>query len=425
MVSTDSSAAEGEAAARPDAAPRFARRLDGLDLLRGLVMVLMALDHARDFFSPTMGPRGMMAPELLPDPGPALFFTRWVTHFCAPVFVFLAGASAFLYGHRGRSPQQVSRFLLTRGLWLVVLEFSVVTFGWMFVAPLFLGGLGVVIGQVIWAIGVSMIVLAGLIHLPRLAVTAIGLALVAGHNLLDGSAIELSVQHANPYALDGLQRTWQVLHASGFMPIGETGSGFVAAYPLVPWIGVMALGWAFGPLLLAQASRRRSVCLGLGLTAIAAFVVLRLANGYGDPWPWEQQATGTATLIDFLNCQKYPPSLLFLLMTLGPALALLPLYERLASTTWGRPLTTIGKVPLLYYLAHIYLLNLASKLWAVARFGSDAWSWGLMGGYSADYNLGLWTAYVAWALSVLALYPLCRWFAGVKARNRSPWLSYL
>lgn len=398
-------------------------RLDGVDLLRGLVMVVMALDHARDFFSPTLGPGGgLVSPEQLPDPGAALFFTRWVTHFCAPVFVFLAGAGAFLYGSRGRSRSEVARFLVTRGLWLVVLEFTVVQFGWLFSLSA-----GFLIAQVIWAIGVSMIALAGLVLLPVpvQVVAGVGLALVAGHNLFDDTALELAVAGGNPAHFGLIESLWAVLHVRGFVLLGSGGFGMAILYPVLPWIGVMALGWVFGRVLLWPEARRLRMCLLLGALAVVAFLGLRAGNVYGDPWPWEQQGSAVATLIDFLNCQKYPPSLLFLLMTLGPALLVLPGLERLAKTGWVRPLVTIGRVPLLYYVAHIYLLHGLAVAWGVARFGDQAWGWSVLGGHLPEYDLGLWVAYLAWALSVVALYPLCRWFAGVKARSRSPWLSYL
>jgi uncharacterized membrane protein len=381
-------------------------RLDSVDLLRGLVIVIMALDHARDFFTAVR----FEATDLTQTTA-ALFLTRWITHFCAPVFVFLAGTSAFLYQARGRSRGEVSRFLLTRGLWLVLLEWTLVRWAWMFN---FNYTTEVLFVQVIWVIGVSMIVLAGLIHLPLGAVAAIGIGMIAGHNLLDG---------VSPESLGRWAPLWILLHAQAPIPLRGDQVLFVI-YPLVPWIGVMAAGYAFGSLLLWPADERRRLLLRLGCGLTLGFLVLRAANVYGDPAPWSPQASAGRTVLSFLNTTKYPPSLLFLLMTLGPAIALLPLLERLRGPL-ARAVRVDGRVPLFFYVLHLALIHaLAIGVAALAGFDPRRFRhvWMFL---PPDWGYGLPVVYLVWAAVVLALYPACRWFAGVKARRREAWLSYL
>ena len=379
-------------------------RVDSLDALRGLVMVVMALDHTRDFFgSSSLDPRDLG--------DTALFVTRWVTHFCAPVFVFLAGSAAYLYGRK--RPGDLPRFLWTRGLWLVVLEWTFVRVAWTFdLVPGFLPM------QVIWAIGWSMVFLAAICRLPVAAIGTIGVAMIVGHNLLDG--IEAA-------RFGGLGWAWQVVH--GFGPLRDPGAASLVpfvAYALVPWIGVIAAGYAFGTLYALPAERRRHWLLGLGLVLTAAFVVLRAANGYGDPRPWSSQPTGLATFLSFLNCEKYPPSLAFLLMTLGPSIALLGLADRGVGRL-GAPLVVVGRVPLFYYVLHIYLIHAAALL-ATAWVGDPLDT--LWDGFHPMFKppgsgFPLPVVYVAWVGVVLALYPACRWFASVKQRRDDWWLSYL
>ena len=381
-------------------------RLDSVDLLRGLVIVIMALDHARDFFTEVR----FDATDLSQTTA-ALFLTRWITHFCAPVFVFLAGTSAFLYHARGKTRGEVSRFLLTRGLWLVVLELTVVRWAWMFN---FNYTSELLFVQVIWAIGISMIVLAGLIHLPVGAVAAVGVAMMAGHNLLDGVA---------PESLGALGPLWILLHVQGPMPLGGGRSLFVI-YPLVPWIGVMAAGYAFGRLLQRPADERRRALFALGGALTLAFLVIRALNGYGDPAPWSVQESTGRTLLSFLNTTKYPPSLQFLLMTLGPSIALLPLLERLRGPL-ARGVTVFGRVPLFFYVLHLFLIHLVALVVGTLA-GYDPRSFLRVWLYLPDgWGYGLPVVYLVWAGVVLALYPACRWFAGVKARRREAWLSYL
>ncbi len=379
-------------------------RIDSFDLLRGVVMVIMALDHTRDFIA-----SGGMDPGDLQQP--AMFLTRWITHFCAPVFVFLAGFSAFLYGDRGKSLPEVSRFLATRGLWLIVLEFTLVRVGWTFgFAPEF------VPAQVIWAIGVSMVALSGLVFLPRPLIAAIGLLMILGHNLLDGIRAESFGEAA---------WIWMILHEFGQVVL-EDGSVFMVVYPLIPWVGVMAAGYALGPVATMESERRRSWLFGIGLGACAAFVVLRAANVYGDPGPWSARGSVLTTFLSFLHTEKYPPSLLFLLMTLGPPLALLSRLEGVRGRV-ADYFIVFGRVPLFFYLIHVPIIHAIAVPFSLASgFGSD---W-LFGGFPPmgkppGYGFGLPVVYAVWIAVVLALAPVCRWFADVKRRRDDWWLSYL
>jgi uncharacterized membrane protein len=378
-------------------------RLDSIDLLRGLIMVLMALDHTRDFFgSSAMNPRDVH--------DPALFLTRWVTHFCAPIFILLAGLSAFLYGTRGRTKQEVSLFLFTRGAWLVLLELTVVLFGWSF-NPVF----KFFVLQVIWAIGWSMIALAGLIYLPRVALAAFAIVMIAGHNLLDGIRAD---------QLQGFTSLWLLLHEPGFFQPAP-GVKVLALYPLVPWIGVMAAGYACGPVLTFPERQRRRWLVAAGVSLIGVFVALRAANVYGDPAPWQAYPSLSASVLSFINCEKYPPSLLYLAMTLGPGLIALALFENARGRVAGW-LITFGRVPFFYYIAHIYLLHVVAVM-AVAFSGGDvAWLFQDPIGTKPDgYGVSLLLIYVLWLGFLLILYPVCRWFAALKQRRQDWWLSYL
>src|SRR5438270_8172936 len=414
-------------------------RLDSIDLLRGLVMVIMALDHVRDFFHSAFLSKPPIDPVDLQHTTPVLFLTRWITHFCAPTFVFLAGTGAFLFGARGRTRGQLSWFLLTRGLWLVLLDVTLVRLGWNFnldYSKEFSGG-------VIWAIGWSMAVMSVLVFLPTSAIAAIGVLLIAFHNLLDGLSAR---QVGLPELL------WMVLHSpnklllfSEFDVGGVTipGIHFVTGYSLLPWLGVMAAGYGLGALFLLERTERRKQLLGLGIALCALFVILRAFNGYGDsvsadpvarsnpgrfPGPWSVQENGWLTLFSFLNCQKYPPSLLFVLMTLGPAIIALALFDRDQGRV-GRFFVTFGRVPLFYYLIHIPLIHGLMVAADYVRYGSSPyateapWTIGskqLPQGYGYDLPV----IYLAWLGVVLVLYPLCRWFAGVKQRSGRAWLSY-
>jgi uncharacterized membrane protein len=378
-------------------------RVDSVDLLRGLVMIIMALDHTRDFFG-----AGGFNPRDVADP--ALFLTRWVTHFCAPIFIFLAGVAAYLHGTRGHSTGEVSRFLLTRGFWLIVLEFTLVRLGWTFGF-----GFDFFAMQVIWAIGASMVALAGLVWLPRGAIIVIAIGMIAGHNLLDSI-------HATDLGSAGL--LWHILHERGLVELSSD-LKIGVLYPLIPWIGVMAAGYALGPEFRRQPAARARIFLGLGAAITFGFLALRLSNLYGDPVGWLVQDDGLSTALSMLNVEKYPPSLLYLMMTLGPGLLLLAAFEgaRGGLAAW---VTTFGRVPLLYYVAHIFLIHALAVAVALAVLGDASWLFGTVPGATpAGWGFGLPVVYGVWLVVVVGLYPICRWFAHVKRTRGDWWLSYL
>jgi uncharacterized membrane protein len=384
-------------------------RIESVDLLRGIIIVIMALDHVHDFF----GALDASPTDLATTTAP-LFFTRWITHFCAPVFFLLTGTGACLALQR-MSKKELSRFLLTRGLWLLFLEVVVMRFALQFNFDY-----RVTIITVLWALGWSMIALAGLIHLPNWTILAFGVALVGGHKLLDGIP-------AN--ALGDFAPLWSVLHAPGFL-INTSSHVVFVAYPLVPWLGVTALGYMLGQAYGWSDDRRRTLLLRLGVGLSLGFVLLRLLNVYGDPVPWSVQKSPLWTLLSFLNLQKYPPSLLFLLMTLGPALLLLRAFDS-GVPRLLRPALTIGKVPLFFYVLHFYLIHLLAVAACYLRFGnvSGMFQSPDLGRFPftapPGWDVGLPMIYLLWACVVLALYPLCRWYAGLKRRRRDWWLSYL
>lgn len=388
-------------------------RLDSVDLLRGLVMVIMALDHVRDFFH---ADALRFDPTDLSQTNAPLFLTRWVTHFCAPVFVFLAGTGAFLSTSRGKTRGELSRFLLTRGLWLIVLELTIVRFLWTF--NLDYDFMAV---QVIWALGWAMIVLAGLVYLPTWAITTFGLTMIFLHNAFD------SVRAAQ---FGGIGWLWTILHVPGALQPRE-GVVFYVQYPLVPWLGVMAVGYSLGKLLLKERAARRKWLVRLGVACVVLFVVLRLTNLYGDPRAWAAQPSGLFTFLSIINLEKYPPSLLYLLATLGPSLLALALFDgaRLGGRL-ARALVVFGRVPLFYYVLHLVVIHGLALVFAFAKYGQDVWLFinppsGGPPQIPPDYGYGLVVVYLVWLGVVLALYPVCRWFANVKRRNKSAWLSYL
>ena len=388
-------------------------RVDAIDCLRGLVMIIMVLDHTRDYFG-----GGTVNPRDVHDP--ALFLTRWVTHFCAPVFVFLAGMSAHLYGERVASRVALSRYLSTRGLWLVALEVTIVRFGWSFhPAP------DLLFFQVIWAIGVSMLALAALVFMPRAAIVSVGLGLVLGHHLLDGVAAA---------DLGAAGWLWHFVHEPALIH-PSAGLSVLALYPLVPWIGVLALGYGLGPVLALHPEQRQRRLRSMGLAVCGGFVLLRASNLYGDPTPWSVEPELWATALSFINCEKYPPSLLYLSMTLGPALlALAYLDARATSAISGgrlgharRAIVTIGRVPLFFYVSHIYLVHLAAVVAATLTTGDAGWLFEGLPPMSkpSGYGFSLAAVYVFWVAFLVLLYPPNRWFAALKARRRDWWLSYL
>lgn len=380
-------------------------RLDALDRLRGLVMVLMALDHARGFFW-----LSEHEPTDLAHTDAATFATRWVTHLCAPVFYLLAGTGAWLALERGRSRRALAWFLASRGLWLIVLEATIVKLGWeSYNASASFFNVGVIAG-----LGASMIVMAALVFLPLRGVLAFAVVMIAGHDALDGIA---------PDGAAGA--VWTLLHVKGELG-GPPGEAFTVGvmYPLIPWVGVMALGFASGalitrPELRDDATARARLFVRVGLAMLAAFVALRLANVYGDPAPWAPQDTAALTVMSFLNVTKYPASLAFVLATLGVAALVLAACEGWRGRAAGVALV-FGRVPLFYYVLHLPLIHHGMVLvyyldvGAVPSYESFVPGWGSLG-----------QAYVAWLAAVAVLYLPCRWFAGVKARRRDWWLSYL
>lgn len=381
------------------------RRLDSIDLLRGIIMIIMALDHSRDFFH---SGAAQFDPTDLTRTNIFLFFTRWITHFCAPLFVFLAGTGVFLSLSRGKSKSAMSTFLVTRGLWLVVLELTVVRFGWAFN----LDYASFTVLQVIWVIGISMIVLAGLIHIPLFVTAGIGGVMIVFHNMLDG------IRSADMGISDNV---WNVLHVQGLISV--FGIQVFVIYPLIPWIGVMALGYAFGSVMIRPENERKTILIRIGLSAIAVFIIVRGTNIYGDFSRWVQQDTVSFTLLSFINTTKYPPSLLFLLMTLGPAIFALPFLEQWKNG-FAQRIIVFGRVPMFYYVFHIFLLHTLGGIFSYTRYGNKAFSFNPLN-LPSDYGYDLWVTYVMWMTAIIILYPLCKWYAELKKKNKSPLLSYL
>jgi len=356
-------------------------------------MAIMALDHTRDFFGTSgFNPRDVMEP--------ALFLTRWVTHLCAPTFIFLAGLSAFLYG-RGRSADELSRFLLIRGLWLILIDLTLIKFGWRFEFDLYRLSAGV-----IFVIGASMVALAAMVWLPRWAIAGVTLVMLVGHNLLDGVRAE---------EFDGASWVWHVLHEPGPVPLGN-GVTLYVLYPLVPWIGVMACGYLLGPVMQLEGKARQRLLFRLGAAITLGFILLRATNLYGDPAPWTAQETVLSTVLSFLNCEKYPPSLLYLMMTLGPALMLLASFEH-ARGAFARLLATFGQGPFFYYVVHIYLIHGLAVATAFAMTGFLT--------STPAIGLSLAGVYFVWLLVLVLLFPICCWFAELKKRGSGRWWSYL
>ncbi len=389
------------------AGPAARTRLTSVDMLRGLVLVIMVLDHARDMVTHPQSTNYATAVDFGGSAG-AWFFTRWVTHICAPTFIFLAGVSAFLYGAmRRRSTGEVALFLLTRGLWLVFIELAVVNFAWAF------NFRSLHILQVIWAIGCSMIALSGLVWLPRIIIAAVGVVMIVGHNGLDH--VQPLISQASP--------AWMILHLSGPLTIHGSPVALVI-YPLIPWIGVMALGYAIGSYFVGPSPARPKRLVQIGMLMTLSFFLLRVGNLYGEPVNWTPQQNLAATLISFFNVTKYPASLQFLLMTLGPSLMLLGWFERFTGPLSGI-LVTIGKVSFFYYILHLYVIHVIAigiGLWQGFRARDLAV---LFLDYPAKFGLSLGGVYLVWVVTVLVMYPASGWYAGIKARHRYWWLQYL
>ncbi|KQQ56173.1 hypothetical protein ASF84_12840 [Pseudomonas sp. Leaf127] len=380
--------------------PKPALRLRSIDALRGLIILFMLLDHVRETF---LLHRQVGDPMDVATTAPELFFSRTLAHLCAPLFVFLTGLSAFLYGEKHSGRRDVSAFLFKRGLFLVFLEFTLVSFAWTFQFPP-----TVIYLQVIWAIGLSMIALSVLVYLPRPVLAALGVLIVAGHNLLDG--LHFGVESA-------LHIPWAVLHDRGWIEVSDS-LRLRTSYPLLPWIGVIALGYAAGPWFAstASATARRSKLWLSGLGLLGGFVLLRLLNGYGEK-PWGVGATDVQTVMSFFNITKYPPSLLFISLTLGLGLLLLIALERWQERAWLKPLVIFGAAPMFFYLLHLYVLKFLYLI-AVAVWGLN------QGKYFGFDSVG--AVWLCSAVLAVVLFPAVRWFAALKGRRRDiAWLKYL
>jgi uncharacterized membrane protein len=383
-------------------------RIESIDLLKGLVMVIMALDHVRDyvhypaFFFDPADPTQSTLP---------IFFTRFITHFCAPIFCFLAGTSAFMVGKR-KSKSELSSFLLKRGLWLVFMEMTIVNFGWFF--DIYFKSPNLL---VIWSLGISMIFLAALVHLPRKIVLLFSLVLILGHNLLD-------TVHYNGNVF------WAIMHEYAFLKLNN-GFDFEVGYPLIPWIAVMALGYYFGAFYDTSfdSFQRKKLFNIIGISAIFAFVILRFSNVYGDQIPYKDYGILSKNLISFLNPSKYPPSLDYLLMTLGAAFLFLANAEKLKGKVIDF-FSTFGRVPFFYYILHLYLIHLIALIFA--EFSGFGWrimilqDWVTATPALKGYGFPLWVVYVDWILVIALLYPCCKWFDNYKQAHKEKWwLSYL
>jgi uncharacterized membrane protein len=398
------------------AAPEATSRIASVDIIRGAVMVIMAIDHVRVYSGLPAG-----------GPTPGIFFTRWITHFCAPAFIFLAGTSIFFYA---RKHADASRFLVIRGLWLILLELTILRLAWTFnfdFAHYEMAG-------VIWVIGCCMILMAALVKLPLPVSAAIGVMIIAAHNLMDPHIGKL---------LDGMDGNkfsalWKIGYIGFFagpVQVGPNGPNLVVLYSIVPWIGVMAAGYAFGRVLSFEPTRRKQTCLLIGLGAVALFLMLRGFNLYGDPRPWHRSmisqngAPSMPALLSFLNCTKYPASLNFLLMTLGPIIALIPFLET-ASGAFSRGIARFGRVPFFFYLLHIPLIHALALIVSEFRLGFvSPWLFTNhpMGNPEPPdgYTWSLPLLYLVWVIAIAVLYPVCRMFADAKARRTDWWLKYI
>jgi uncharacterized membrane protein len=382
-------------------------RIESIDLLRGIVIVIMAIDHVRGYFH---ADKFLFDATDLTKTNAAIFFTRWITHFCAPAFVFLAGTSAAIISQR-KSTAELSKFLFTRGLWLVFLELTAINLIWYFNPSFSFFALGV-----IWALGISMMVLSILVRLPLKVILVIGLIIVFGHNLLDS----ITVDGNSPKAF-----AWAVLHVSRRFEFGYPNVN--AQYPVLPWIGIMALGYVTGSLYKREIlpEVRKKYLLTIGLSSIALFIMIRAMNIYGDLSGWSVQGSPAFTVMSFLNTTKYPPSLLYSLMTLGPALVFLELMEKPLGR-WAQPLLHFGRVPMFFYILHLFLIHSLATI-AIIITGGDWHDTIIRNGFKyfhPQFSLGV--VYIVWIIVILILYPLCKWYDKYKMNNKDKWwLSYL
>jgi uncharacterized membrane protein len=386
-------------------------RIESIDLLRGIVIILMTLDHVRDYFH---GDAFLFNPTNLDQTTPAIFATRWVTHFCAPVFVFLAGTSAFMVGQR-KGTDALALFLLKRGSWLVFLEFTVMNMAWFFNVSFSL-----LVFQVIGALGVGMILLSFIIRLPHRAILVGAIIILAGHNLLDGVHVPG----------DGLPAIlWSWIHEFQGFQIGEY--TLLLGYPIVPWTGIMMLGFSFGKLYAPDfaPARRRKILMTTGLGMIAAFLMIRFINAYGDPVPWAMQKSFVYTAMSFINVTKYPPSLFYVLITLGPALIFLAATENKV-VPFSKYILALGRAPMLFYILHVYWIHILAIVAALItgyEFSDMIFTtWVTDSPNLKGYGFGLPVVYVLWFFVVLTLMPICIAYDKYKrAYKEKWWLSYL
>jgi uncharacterized membrane protein len=397
-----------------DSHPQPGSRLFAIDALRGSVMIIMALDHVRDFFH--IGAMSF-SPTNLNLTTPFLFFTRWITHYCLPVFMFAAGMGAFFFLQR-HSRRQLSRFLWTRGLWFIVLELTVMQLAYNFNFSFRFR----ILLLILWIFGICMIAMAALVYLPIRWLAVLSVAGILLHNCLDG---------INAMRFGSSAWAWNLLHQPGVISVG--GKLALVPYTFLPWIAVMAAGFCFAQVFLLEPAARRNIMLRAGLAMTVTFFALRALNNYGDPVPWSHQKSAVFTVLSFFNTTKYPGSLDFLLMTLGPALLVLAWLDR-RTFKLANPVIVFGRVPMFYFILHFFLIHLLAVLAAWLRYGNATWGFIFnplpsMGGprdlFPANFGYGLWVTYAVWILTLVILYPLCRWFMQIKATRRSWWLSYL
>lgn len=386
------------------------KRISSIDILRGLVIILMAVDHIRDMWA--LEP---FAPENISETSASYFFTRWITHFCAPVFVFLAGTSIYLYLQKVKDKNVVSTFLVKRGLWLVLVEIIIINWAWSW--KMIWNSWGFFL-QVIWAIGVAMIAMALLIRLSNKILLIVSMLIIFGHNLLNA---------ITPNDLGSFDWFWKIFHEQGWIPFASDNSfGMYVVYPILPWIGVMAAGFVFGQVMIWEPEKRIKLLWKLGIGSILLFVVLRYSNIYGDTGVWETQKNGLFTFIDFLNTQKYPPSLLFILMTLGPSFLLLIVFEKWKTKLFDF-LKVFGRVPFFFYILHFPVIHFSSMLYFRITEGTwfDLANSGGPKNWPEFYQPSLFRLYLVWVLIVIFFYFLCSWYNNYKTKHNYWWLKYI
>jgi uncharacterized membrane protein len=392
--------------------PVLPNRIYSIDVLRGAVMIIMALDHVRDYFHETAS---LDSPTNLGTTTPLLFFTRWITHFCAPTFVFLAGISAFLLGQK-KSKKDLSIFLLKRGFWLILIEIAIVTLGWTF-DPLY----HVLILQVIWAIGISMGILGLMIWLPANVILICGLLIIGFHNMIDQAEISRNGR---------VGILWDIVHHGNFEAIQFAPNHiFLLVYAFLPWTGIMLFGYGMGKIFTAgfAPARRRKILFVTGSLFVFIFFILRSYNHYGDPMHWNMQRTQLYSWLSFINLSKYPPSLDYISLTVGTAMIVLGLLDRISKDAFSF-IRVFGRVPFFFYILHIYLIHtLTVILFYVQgytdkdiapqrvpfRFRPEHFGFGLLG------------VYLLWLAIILILYPLCQWYDNYKTTHKKWWLSYI